>query len=194
MPGLKTRKLGSVEPPLDFVQRALTTRSETLSYRDPGTPSDQGAKAWLQGKSSPLYPTLQLPNSHAAVLQSNLVIFNTMGYINSYGLFEQYHANLPESLSSSVLTWPGSIQIFLFCLLATVSGRLFVSGDYRHVLILVSPSSYSEYSLISFRQRTIKSFSLKFCARALGMASCSAPQCRSSRHTFCVDARWQSLL
>jgi MFS family permease len=59
-----------------------------------------------------------------------------MGYINSYGLFEQYYlTHLPGSLSSSVLTWPGSIQIFLFCLLATVSGRLFDSGYYRHVLL-----------------------------------------------------------
>ena len=52
----ENQKIGSVEPPLDFIQRALTTRSEALSYRDPGSPPDRGTKAWLQGKSSPFIP------------------------------------------------------------------------------------------------------------------------------------------
>lgn len=57
-----------------------------------------------------------------------------MGYINSYGLFEAYYvSNL--SINASALAWPGSVQIFLFCLLATVSGRLFDSGYYRHILL-----------------------------------------------------------
>lgn len=42
-------KNGGAEPPLDFLQRALTTRSEAISYRDPGPPPDGGTKAWLQG-------------------------------------------------------------------------------------------------------------------------------------------------
>lgn len=59
-----------------------------------------------------------------------------MGYINPYDLFEQYYLkHLPGSFSSSMLTWLGSIQIFLFCLLATVSGSLFDSGHYQHVLL-----------------------------------------------------------
>jgi hypothetical protein len=86
----ENEKIGSVEVPLHFLQRALTIPSETLSYRDPGSPPDQGTKAWLQDNSSPLYPTPQLPNSHTAVLQGHLAIFNTIGYINSYGLFEKY--------------------------------------------------------------------------------------------------------
>jgi hypothetical protein len=45
-----------------LLQRALTTRSEALSYRDPGPPPDGGTKAWLQGKYVPHYPTL-LPES-----------------------------------------------------------------------------------------------------------------------------------
>lgn len=37
------------EPSLNFLQRALTTRSEVISSRDPGPPPDGGMKAWLQG-------------------------------------------------------------------------------------------------------------------------------------------------
>lgn len=71
-----------------------------------------------------------------AVLQGHLALFNTMGYTNSYGLFEAYYlTHLPGPLSSSVLTWPGSIELFAFCLFATVSGRLFDSGYYRHILL-----------------------------------------------------------
>ncbi|RDW80164.1 hypothetical protein BP6252_04802 [Coleophoma cylindrospora] len=101
---------------LNVLQRTLTTRSELRSIRNPGPPPDGGTRAWLQ------------------VFQGHLAIFNTMGYINSYGLFEQYYvSNL--GLNSSDLAWPGSVQIFLFCLLATVSGRLFDSGYYRHILL-----------------------------------------------------------
>lgn len=45
----ENEKNGIAEPPLDFLQRALTTRSEAISYRDPGPPPDGGTKAWLQG-------------------------------------------------------------------------------------------------------------------------------------------------
>lgn len=61
-----------------------------------------------------------------------------MGYGSSYGLFEAYYLS-PTSrfptLSSSTWTWPGSIQLCLFCLLATVSGRLFDAGYYRPTII-----------------------------------------------------------
>ncbi|KAL3422249.1 MFS monocarboxylate transporter [Phlyctema vagabunda] len=104
------------EPTLNFLQRSLTTRSEAISNRNPGPPPDGGLKAWLQ------------------VLQGHLAIFNTMGYVNSYGLFVSYY--VPNfHLNASDLAWPGSVQIFLFCLLATFSGRLFDSGYYRHLLL-----------------------------------------------------------
>jgi MFS family permease len=61
-----------------------------------------------------------------------------MGFVTSYGLFVAYYispASPFERFPSSTWTWPGSIQIFLFCLLATLSGRLFDAGYYRPIMI-----------------------------------------------------------
>ena len=52
----ENEKNGSTERPLDFLQRALTTRSEVISYQDPGPPPDGGVKAWLQGTSIFKFP------------------------------------------------------------------------------------------------------------------------------------------
>lgn len=64
-----------------------------------------------------------------------------MGYAGSYGLFEAYYLT-PTSpfptLTSSVWAWPGGMQLFLMCLLASVSGRLFDAGYYRQVIMFGS--------------------------------------------------------
>jgi predicted MFS family arabinose efflux permease len=96
-----------------------TTLSRTLSRIrtkdsgiDPGPPPDGGLQAWTQ-----------------AVLV-HLVIFNTWGYVNSFGLFQTYYT---ESLatSPSAISWVGSVQIFLLFFIGTFSGRATDAGFFK---------------------------------------------------------------
>lgn len=61
---------------------------------------------------------------------SSLVLVNTMGYANSYGIFEQYYVS-ELGLSVSQISWAGSTQIFLVCFVSIFSGRLFDCGLLR---------------------------------------------------------------
>jgi MFS family permease len=63
----------------------------------------------------------------------HLVICNSFGYINAYGFFEAYYVE-SLGLSSSVLAWPGSIQIFLALLGGVFSGRACDAGFLRAIL------------------------------------------------------------
>jgi MFS family permease len=96
-----------------------TTLSRTLSRIrtkdsgiDPGPPPDGGLKAWTQ-----------------AILV-HLVIFNTWGYVNSFGLFQTYYT---ESLPASptAISWVGSAQIFLLFFIGTFSGRATDAGFFK---------------------------------------------------------------
>jgi len=82
------------------------------SGRDPGPPPDGGFKAWTQ------------------VALAHLVIFNTWGYINSFGVFQAYYT---ETLGHppSDISWVGSIQIFLLFFIGTFSGRATDAGFFK---------------------------------------------------------------
>lgn len=84
------------------------------------------------------------------VLMGHLVIFNSFGYINSYGFFEAYYVD-SLGLSSSALSWPGSMQIFLAFLVGTFSGRACDAGYLRAVLA------------IGFSLQLLAIFSTSFC-------------------------------
>ncbi|KAL2009225.1 hypothetical protein VTN00DRAFT_7419 [Thermoascus crustaceus] len=82
------------------------------SGRDPGPPPDGGIKAWTQAGLA------------------HLVIFNTWGYINSFGVFQSYYT---ETLGHppSDISWVGSIQIFLLFFIGTFSGRATDAGFFK---------------------------------------------------------------
>jgi len=62
------------------------------------------------------------------------MFFNAFGYINSYGVFEDYYVqNL--HLSPSVLAWAGSVQAFLLFSIGIFSGRLFDAGHLRPLVV-----------------------------------------------------------
>jgi MFS family permease len=75
-------------------------------------PPDGGREAWLQ------------------VFVSHITVFNTWGYINSFGLFQTYQTTL-LSVSPSDISWIGSTQIFLLFFIGTFSGRLADAGYFR---------------------------------------------------------------
>ena len=80
------------------------------SYDSPadGAP-DGGLHAWLQ------------------VVAAHLVIFNSFGYSNSFGVFQPYYEEMLQKDASTV-SWIGSIQIFLVYFIGTFSGRAMDAG------------------------------------------------------------------
>ncbi|PNY28222.1 transporter MCH4 [Tolypocladium capitatum] len=77
---------------------------------------DAGLTAWLQ------------------VLAGHLVLFNSWGYIISFGIFQPYYART-LGIELSAVAWIGSIQICLIFFVGTFSGRAFDAGYYRPVLV-----------------------------------------------------------
>ncbi len=98
------------------VSRVVSARPP---IENPGPPPDAGIVAWAQ------------------VAMCHLVVFNTWGYINSFGVFQTYYtASL--SVSPSAISWVGSVQIFLLFFIGTLSGRATDAGYFRHTMILGS--------------------------------------------------------
>ncbi|KAL2063876.1 hypothetical protein VTL71DRAFT_4370 [Oculimacula yallundae] len=89
------------------------------SWRDPGPPPDGGWVGWTQ----------------AAL--GHLVIMNTWGFINSFGVFQTYYAT-SLSLPPSSISWIGSMQVFLLFFIGTFTGRLTDAGYFRPVFMLGS--------------------------------------------------------
>ncbi|KAK3314196.1 major facilitator superfamily domain-containing protein [Apodospora peruviana] len=97
------------------ISRALSMTS-TKSNFNPGPPPDGGLEAWT------------------AVACSHLIITNTWGFINSWGVFQSYYVS-HLSRPPSDISWIGSIQIFLLFFIGTLTGRLTDAGYFRHVLV-----------------------------------------------------------
>ncbi|PWY79341.1 MFS general substrate transporter [Aspergillus sclerotioniger CBS 115572] len=100
----------------------LATRTLTLvrtreSGKDLGPSPDGGFKAWSQ------------------VALAHFVIFNTWGYINSFGVFQTYYTEALGRTPSDI-SWVGSIQIFLLFFIGTFSGRATDAGYFKAVLTL----------------------------------------------------------
>ncbi|KAI9791241.1 MAG: hypothetical protein M1816_004233 [Peltula sp. TS41687] len=90
--------------------RSSWTKTET------DLPPDGGAAAWVQ------------------VLMSHLVLFNTWGNINSFGVF-QTHYTQTLGHPHSHISWVGSVQIFLSFFVATLSGRATDAGFFSYVFL-----------------------------------------------------------
>ncbi|KAJ4154777.1 hypothetical protein LMH87_000055 [Akanthomyces muscarius] len=80
-------------------------------------PPDGGLTAWLQ------------------VLAGHLIVFNTWGYIISFGIFQPYYQD-QLSLDPSAVSWIGSVQICLVLLVGAFSGRLFDAGYFKPMLVV----------------------------------------------------------
>jgi len=98
------------------LSRIITGQSTTASLRDPGPPPDGGFNAWLQ------------------VAMGHLVIFNTWGFVSSFGVFQTYYARTLNHPPSDI-SWVGSTQIFLLFAIGTLSGRATDAGLFRPVFV-----------------------------------------------------------
>ncbi|KAG8532390.1 uncharacterized protein KY384_002875 [Bacidia gigantensis] len=85
----------------------------------PGPPPDGGTKAWLQ------------------VLGGFLLVLNTWGLVNSYGVFQTYYStDLLKSSTASAISWIGSIQAFLLLFAGILCGRALDAGYFYHMAAL----------------------------------------------------------
>lgn len=98
-----------------LVARTLSLVRTRESGKDIGPPPDGGFTAWLQ------------------VAMAHLVIFNTWGYINSFGVFQTYYVQALGHPPSDI-SWVGSIQIFLLFFVGTFAGRATDAGYFKLVL------------------------------------------------------------
>ncbi|KAI1338115.1 riboflavin transporter MCH5 [Xylariaceae sp. FL0016] len=96
------------------VSRVLSKISTNASW-NPGPPPDGGKAAWLM------------------CFFGHIVIMNTWGFINSFGVFQTYYATLLNRPPSDI-SWIGSIQVFLTFFIGTFTGRLIDAGLLRPVL------------------------------------------------------------
>ncbi|KAM3499930.1 hypothetical protein MY10362_006862, partial [Beauveria mimosiformis] len=80
-------------------------------------PPDGGLTAWLQ------------------VLAGHLIVFNTWGYIISFGIFQPYYEQ-QLALDPSAVSWIDSVQICLVLLVGAFSGRLFDAGYFGQMLVV----------------------------------------------------------
>ena len=99
--------------------KVLSRTQSRCSYIDPGPPPDGGLRAWTQA------------------FMTHLVVFNTWGYINSFGVFQTYYVTALNHPPSAI-SWVGSVQIFLLFLIGTFSGRATDYGLFRPTVFLGS--------------------------------------------------------
>lgn len=87
----------------------VLSRTTSKSSFNPGPPPDGGLRAWT------------------AVAAGHLVIMNTWGYINSFGVFQTYYST-ELGLPPATISWIGSIQVFLLFFIGTFTGRITDAG------------------------------------------------------------------
>lgn len=109
--------LTHVQTNTSAIARTLSVVRTRDSGKDLGPPPDGGLQAWTQ------------------VALGHLIIFNTWGYINSFGVFQTYYTSTLNRPPSDI-SWVGSIQIFLLFFIGTFSGRATDAGYFRFTLIV----------------------------------------------------------
>ena len=112
---LQSEKIADESPPdgalTNVVSKVLSRTISKVSI-DPGPPPDGGLNAWTQA------------------LMAHLIVFNTWGYINSFGVFQTYYVGALGHPPSDI-SWVGSVQIFLLFFVGTFSGRATDYGLFR---------------------------------------------------------------
>lgn len=95
----------------------VIARISTIDRAYQASPPDGGLRAWCQ------------------VLAGHLIVFNTWGYLISFGIFQPQYAKM-LSMEPSAIAWIGSVQICLVFLVGTFAGRAFDAGYYKVALII----------------------------------------------------------
>lgn len=104
---------------VEHVLSRVLSRAVSRISIDPGPPPDGGLEGWTQA------------------LMAHLIVFNTWGYINSFGVFQTYYVGALGHPPSDI-SWVGSVQIFLLFFVGTFSGRATDYGLFRLTFIVGS--------------------------------------------------------
>lgn len=105
-------RVATAPAPEGMLSKTLSIVRTKDSGRDPGPPPDGGVGAWTQASLC------------------HLVIFNTWGYVNGFGVFQSYYTELLNRPPSDI-SWIGSVQIFLLFFIGTFSGRATDAGYFK---------------------------------------------------------------
>ncbi|KAK8011886.1 hypothetical protein PG989_000146 [Apiospora arundinis] len=100
------------------MNRVLSGISAQSSW-NPEPPPDGGKAAWL------------------ACICAHLIIMNTWGFVNSFGVFQTYYqSNMLADRTPSEISWIGSLAVFLTFFVGAFSGRFTDAGFFRPILAL----------------------------------------------------------
>jgi len=115
----ETQPVSATKPSESYKDiKSLSTKLKIWCYKlrtnnsDTRPPPDGGCAAWFQCGLC------------------HLAIFNTWGYINSYGIFQTYYSTT-LGLPPATISWIGSLQIFLLFFIGTWSGRATDAGKFE---------------------------------------------------------------
>ncbi|KZT05812.1 MFS general substrate transporter [Laetiporus sulphureus 93-53] len=90
---------------------------------------------------SPAPPPVEIPDgglrAWMSILGGFIVLFCTLGYLNSFGVYQAYFT-LAGTSSSSNISWIGSLQLFLTFFMGLPAGRLLDKGYFRITTIVGS--------------------------------------------------------
>ncbi|KAF8634296.1 hypothetical protein AX17_004249 [Amanita inopinata Kibby_2008] len=112
--------LRGLSPASDPVDKHGSLTSAELKTIDE-IPSEGGVRGWM------------------TVAGSWLVLFSSMGYIYSFGVYQDYYTRVfLTSSSPSKIAWMGSVQLALPFAEGIVAGKLFDAGHIRTVMIFGS--------------------------------------------------------
>jgi len=124
------------QPPRENILTTIASRLSTKSLPEPlEPPPDGGKSAWIQ------------------CAMTWLVVFNTWGYVNSFGVFQTYYVTIMDE-SASTISWVGSVQTFVLFFLGVFSGRasdagyflpLFAAGSFIQVIGIFMTSLAHKY-------------------------------------------------
>lgn len=95
-------------------ERRVSNGNDTEVVVEVEPPPDGGFIAWLQ------------------VFVVHLILFNSWGYMNSYGIFQSYYRDT-HGWSQSQVSWIGSLQMFFVFFIGMFSGRLCDAGHMRRL-------------------------------------------------------------
>ncbi|OAA34182.1 Major facilitator superfamily domain, general substrate transporter [Metarhizium rileyi] len=134
----------------------LIARISTIDRAYQASPPDGGLRAWCQ------------------VLAGHLVVFNTWGYMISFGIFQPYYADM-LSMEPSAVAWIGSVQMCLVFLVGTFAGRAFDAGYYKPALVVGSLLQLVGIAMTSLAREYWQVFLAQGICQGLGCGIIFAP-------------------
>ena len=136
------------EPPYDLDDTIVTElEDEVDSTTSPSIP-DGGTRAWL------------------CVFGGFLGTFVTFGYLNSYGVWQEYYRRTTlANKTASEISWIGAFQYFLTYAPAAPIGQMFDRGYYRTIFIIGASFMVVSQMLLSL----CKEYYQYFLAQGIGL-------------------------